>query len=196
MLFHGPACAQITGCNTRHAHDEVVHCIRGIAETFGFRAVPEPSLFAGQAHDDIRPDLRIHAPWLLETADAPPALVDSVALDVTVVHALCPSLRAQGLDQLAQGRNKAKVTKYSQICCATEYKGRAKDPEAFVPCALFPTGALTPPARQFCRDLSDLTGGNLAPGEIATMVSAAVSRGVGDVLSHLSATLSRRSLAT
>jgi hypothetical protein len=173
-------------------HDEVVHCLRRVAESFGFRAVPEPSLFAGQAHDDRRPDLRIHAPWLLSTVDAPPALVDSVSVDVTVVHALCPSQRSQGLDQLALARNKAKESKYSAICSATEYNGRAKDPEAFAAFALFPTGALSPPARQFCRDLSELTEGSLLPSEITTMISAAVSKGLGDVLGSLSASLSHR----
>jgi hypothetical protein len=192
MMWHGPGCALVRGCNTKHPHDCVVDALRSVAADTGFRAISEPSLFPGQPHADRRPDLRLHVPWVLHSPESPPAMVDSVALDVTVVHALCPSVRGQGVDVLAASRARTKVTKYGAICAATTYQGRQKEPEAFVAFPVFPTGALTPQARTFCHTLAELPHCPYLPREVITRVSVAVTQGVGDVLSHISASLCRR----
>jgi hypothetical protein len=194
MLWHGPACVSIRGINTRHAHDNVVRQLRTCAERSMCRTEIEPSIYPGQPQGDVRPDLRLFAPWMLAVPDMPVALVSSVCLDVTILHVMCPSSRSSGIDTIAANRSNAKKTKYSDICASSCYQGVAKEPEAFAPFPVFSSGACCPSSRSFLAELASTDECPFTLRELLTVVSSATANGIGAVLGHISAVLARRTV--
>jgi hypothetical protein len=115
-----------------------------------------------------------------------------VAIDASIVHAMCPSSRNTGADVLAAARFTKKEQKYSSVCAASEYHGIEKDPEAFSPFVVFSSGAVCCKSRPLLEALSQLETCQLTPLEIETMISCACVNGIGAVLGHVSGVVSRR----
>jgi len=165
-------------------------CVSLLAHEANIQSEREPLVFPSQSRTEKRPDVRLLMDATITVGDQL-CRVDSLCLDVTVAHVMCPSLLKSSIPSIVKSKTIGKIEKYAAILASPTHAGHDKAPEAFAPFVMTSSGSLSSDARAVIRQICEVDGSMVDADQALLRVSIAMLNGIAAVLSSVSGKLRR-----